>query len=114
MSSIVGVWELISDTHDGLMIDTGTYHMFMITEKNRSPYAIASDPTESEELAAFRTAIAGAGLFSLSGTAATYQSKLSLNPNGVGRTFTGEFIVDGDRLVENLPSGTTHEWRKVG
>ena len=114
MSSIVGVWELISDTHDGLMIDTGTYHMFMITEKGRAPYANASKPTEAEELAAFRSVIAGAGIFSLSDTTATYEAKLGLNPNGLGQTYTGEFIVDGDRLVENLPSGVTHEWRRVG
>ncbi len=114
MSSIVGVWELISDTHDGLMIDTGKYHIFLISEKNRSPYANANEPTEAEELAAFRSAFAGAGIFSLSGTTATYQAKLGTRPNGLGQTYTGEFIVDGDRLVENLPSGVTHEWRRVG
>ncbi len=114
MSSIVGVWELISDTHEGLMIDTGNYHMFLITEKDRPPYANANAPTEAEELAAFRSAGAGAGLLSLSGTAATYEAKLGLIPNGLGQTYTGEFIVDGDRLVENLPSGVTHEWRRVG
>lgn len=114
MSSITGVWELISDTHDGLMIDTGKYHMFLISEKNRAPYANPNAPTEAEELAAFRSAFAGAGLFSLSGTAATYVAKLGTRPNGLGQTYTGEFIVDGDRLVENLPSGVTHEWRRVG
>ena len=114
MSSIVGAWELVSDTHDGLMIDTGTYHMFLISEKNRAPYANAREPTEAEELAAFRSVFAGAGLFSLSGTAATYEAKLGLSPNGLGQTYTGEFIVDGDRLVENLPSGVTWEWRRVG
>ena len=114
MSSIVGVWELVSETHEGLMIDTGKYHMFLITEQGRSPYANAGEPTEAEELAAFRTASAGAGIFLLSGTAATYAAKLGLNPNGLGQTYTGEFIVDGDRLIENLPSGVTHEWRRIG
>ena len=80
MSSIVGVWELISDTHEGLMIDTGKYHMFFISEKNRAPFADAGSPTEAEELAAFRSVIAGAGLFSLSGTAAIYEAKLGLTP----------------------------------
>jgi hypothetical protein len=114
MSSIVGVWELVSDTHEGLMIDTGSYHMFLISEKNRAPFDDASSPTESEASAAFRSVIAGAGIFSLSGTAATYEAKLGLTPNGLGQTYTGEFIVDGDHLVENLPSGVTHEWRRVG
>ena len=39
---------------------------------------------------------------------------MGLSPNGLGQTYTGEFIVDGDRLVENLPSGVTWEWRRVG
>jgi hypothetical protein len=114
MSSIVGAWELVSETHDGLMVDTGKYHMYMISEKNRTPYANANEPTEAEELAAFRSVIAGAGILSLLGTTATYEAKLGLSPNGLGQTYTGEFIVDGDRLVENLPSGVTHEWRRVG
>ena len=114
MSSIVGAWELISDTHEGLMIDTGKYHMFFISEKNRAPFADAGSPTEVEASAAFRSVIAGAGIFSLSGTAATYEAKLGLTPNGLGQTYTGEFIVDGNRLVKNLPSGVTWEWRRVG
>ena len=114
MASIIGAWELVSDTHDGLMIDTGKYHMFFISEKNRAPFADAGSPTDVEASATFRSVIAGAGIFSLSGTAATYEAKLDLIPNGLGQTYTGEFIVNGDHLVENLPSGVTHEWRRVG
>ncbi len=114
VASIIGAWELVSDTHEGLMIDTGKYHMFLITEKGREPFADAGAPTEAEAAAAFRSVSAGAGIFSLSGTAATYEAKLGLTPNGLGQTYTGEFIVDGDRLVENLPSGVTHEWCRVG
>ncbi len=114
MSSIGGVWELVSDTHDGLMIDTGKHHMFLISEKGRVPFADAGSPTEAEAAAAFRSVIAGAGIFSISGTAATYEARLGLTPNGLGQTYTGEFIVDGDRLIENLPSGVTHEWRRIG
>ena len=109
-----GAWELISDTHTGWMMHLGDYHMFMITENSRAAHANLAEPTEAEELASFRTVSAGAGLFSLTGTQASFTSKLSLVENYNDQTFHGEFIVEGDHLTEKLPSGVTHEWRRIG
>ena len=69
-SSLTGAWELVSDTHEGLLFIAGDNWGEITVEKDRRQFAW-DKMTERDELSAFRTLEAVGGRFDLSGMTAT-------------------------------------------
>ena len=112
-SPLVGVWELISDSDDGIALFSDTYYSIVITTKNRATFKTA-EPTEAEAAEAYRTLTTAAGTYHLSGTTLVCQRTVNRNPNWTGQDVSFDASVHGDRLTlsggVNAPS---REWKKV-
>ena len=82
-SSLTGAWELVSDTHEGLLFIAGDNWGEITVEKDRRQFAW-DKMTERDELSAFRTLEAVGGRFDLSGMTATADVTVAKFP-GDGR-----------------------------
>ena len=114
---LVGVWELVSDTHEGLFIVAETHAVHLLTEKNRELFSNENEPTEAEELAAFRSMLAGAGTYSVSGNVFAFTNSVSRTPNHGDdkKTFSFEFTIEGDTVTyKDTSDGHTFVFRKIG
>ena len=114
----VGVWEMVSDSWEGLGIITETHFSFVNGAKNRWRFD-GDGPTDSEASEAYRQLFAMAGTFTASGSAVTHHVLSCHNPNMVGREFSEEFTIQGDRMTSRsiLPDGTPgpeSTWRRIG
>lgn len=117
-SPIAGAWELVSETEAGLIVATDTYASAIFVARDRSGFH-ASQPTQTEEAAAYRTFAAQAGPYTVTGSRVTHHRIYTRNPNVAGTDEHFEFRIDGQRMwLQSVREDGTHGpemlWRKAG
>ncbi len=116
-SPLVGSWELVSDTHQGVMVCSETHYSIVMMAKNRQRSG-GDEPTPDEMIEAYRDVNALAGTYTVSGSKVIFQRVANLRAGVVGLDFEAGFTIEGDELTWRSISGTTRPredvWRKVG
>ena len=114
-SPLTGAWEIIEDNYKGLFVLTDTHysHAFMQTERRN--FQDESNPTDAEAADAYKTMIAGAGIYTYEGNRLTISEDMNRVPNGAGRPGTWEVSLEGDILaLTNRRGDMTMRFRRVG
>ena len=112
-SPLVGAWELISDTEEGIAVFTDTHYSFIFQNKNRKPYPEDSSD-DAAELEAYRTHQSQGGTYKHSGTSLTLGREFCRHPGRSGRLFDVEIALQGDTFTfGSRRGGSRRTWRKV-
>jgi len=114
-SPLVGAWEMVDDTEQGVIIFTGTHYAVVRMHKERD-LPKGEQYTPEEALTALYTSGAQAGPYTLSGTTLTLERTAHLRPERVGENAVLEVTVEGDTLKTRAVSGLSVSdvtWRKV-
>ena len=114
-SPLVGAWELVNDTRQGVLIFTGTHHAVVQMQKERN-LPKGDQYTPEEALEALYTCGALAGTYTVSGGTLTMERTANTRPEGVGVTAVWEFSVEGDVMKGKVVSGGAPDeatWRRV-
>ena len=114
-SPLIGAWEMVDDTEQGVIIFTGTHHAVVRMHKERD-LPKGEQYTPEEALTALYTSGAQAGPYTLSGTTLTLERTAHLRPERVGENAVLEVAVDGDTLKTRAVSGVSVSdvtWRRV-
>ena len=114
-SPLVGAWEMVDDTEQGVIIFTGTHYATVRMHKERD-LPKGEQYTPEEALTALYTSGAQAGPYTLSGTTLTLERTAHLRPERVGENAVLEVAVEGDTLKTRAVSGLSVSdvtWRKV-
>ena len=113
-SPIVGAWELVSNTEEGIAVFTDTHYSFIFQNKNRKPYPEDSSD-DAAELAAYRTHQSQGGTYKLSGSSLSLGREFCRHPGRSGRPMSAEMTPEGDTFTLGS-QGTVSQrtWRKVG
>ena len=117
-SPLAGAWERVSDDLVEILIFTDTHVASTGMRKNRkSVHGRAL--TEAEEAEGYRTAVANAGTYTLSGSTLTMHRIASLRLDVMDQDRVEEFTLEGDTLIfKNIngtgrPTGRESTWRRV-
>jgi len=114
-SPLVGAWELVNDTRQGVLIFTGTHYAVVQMQKERN-LPKGDQYTPEEALEALYTCGALAGTYTVSGGTLTMERTANTRPEGVGVTAVWEFSVEGDVMKGKVVSGGAPDeatWRRV-
>ena len=114
-SPLVGTWEMVDDTEQGVIIFTGTHYAVVRMHKERD-LSKGEHYTPEEALTALYTSGAQAGSYTLSGTTLTLERTVHLRPERVGANAVLEITLEGDTLKTRAVSGVSVSdvtWRKV-
>ena len=114
-SQLVGAWEMVDDTEQGVLIFTGTHYAVVRMHKERD-IPNGEQYTPEEALTALYTSGAQAGPYTVSGTTLTLERTAHLRPERVGENAVLEVAVEGDTLKTRAVSGLSVSdvtWRKV-
>ena len=114
-SPLIGAWEMVDDTEQGVIIFTGTHHAVVRMHKERD-LPKGEQYTPEEALTALYTSGSQAGPYTLSGTTLTLERTAHLRPERVGENAVLEVAVEGDTLKTRAVSGLSVSdvtWRKV-
>ena len=114
-SPLVGAWELVNDTRQGVLIFTGTHYAVVQMQKERN-LPKGDQYTPEEALEALYTCGALAGTYTVSGGTLTMERTANTRPEGVGVTAVWEFSVEGDVMKGKVVSGSAADeatWRRV-
>ena len=114
-SPLVGAWELVNDTRQGVLIFTGTHYAVVQMQKERN-LPKGDQYTPEEALEALYTCGALAGTYTVSGGTLTMERTANTRPEGVGVTAVWEFTVEGDVMKGRVVSGNVADeatWRRV-
>ena len=114
-SPLVGAWELVNDTRQGVLIFTGTHYAVVQMQKERN-LPKGDQYTPEEALEALYTCGALAGTYTVSGGTLTMERTANTRPEGVGVTAVWEFSVEGDVMNGRVVSGGAPDeatWRRV-
>ena len=98
-SLLVGAWEGGDETYHGLLLFTETHQLGLMVTKDRKPYK-GDNPTETEELAAFRTLLTSGGTYSVSGSTLTLNQEYCKN-EGEGTIYFA-IAIEGDMLTISI------------
>ena len=114
-SPLVGAWELVNDTRQGVLIYTGTHYALLWMLKERK-LPKSDQYTPEEALEALTTSGALAGTYTISGNTVTMERMASSRPEGVGVAAVQEFTVEGNtsglRSVSGIRPGSMN-WDRV-
>ena len=116
-SPLVGVWELVSDSRDGLHLFTESHYTMVQMTKNRKRYQ-GNEPTQAEEAEAFRTFSGRGGRYEVSGSTVTFHRTIVRNPQAIDTERKYRFTIEGNRMnwVGIEPDGSRGPemlWQKV-
>ena len=114
-SPLVGAWELVNDTRQGVLIFTGTHYAVVQMQKERN-LPKGDQYTPEEALEALYTCGALAGTYTVSGGTLTMERTANTRSKGVGVTAVWEFSVEGDVMNGRVVSGGAPDeatWRRV-
>jgi len=112
---LIGAWELVDDTRQGVLIFTGTHYAVVQRQKERN-LPKGDQYTPEEALEALYTCGALAGTYTVSGGTLTMERTANTRPESVGVTAVWEFTVEGDVMKTRVVSGSAGDeatWRKV-
>ena len=98
-SPMAGAWELISDTHDGIMVLTDTHFASVLSPKNRNPFA-GDNPTPVEALEAYMTISSLAGIYTTNGSTAVFHRVANSRVETAGQPMTTDFVIEGDQMAQ--------------
>jgi hypothetical protein len=110
-SSVVGAWQLVSDSDDGMLIFSDSYFSVVISEKNRAKFK-GENPTEAEAAESYGTLTAVSGPYKLVGTTLVFSRIANKNPNVAGMDTSFEITLDGDRLTLQGSANAT-VWKRA-
>ena len=105
-SQLVGAWEMVDDTEQGVLIFTGTHYAVVRMHKERD-IPNGEQYTPEEALTALYTSGAQAGPYTVSGTTLTLERTAHLRPERVGENAVLEITVEGDMLETRAVSGVS-------
>ena len=110
-SPLVGAWELVNDTSQGVAVFTGTHYGIVVMQKDRN-LPSGEQYTPEEALEAIATCGTFAGTYTVSGTTVTGKRIANLRPTLVGVDAVWESLVEGDTMKFRGISGgmPTDEW----
>ena len=114
-SPLIGAWELVDDTRQGVLIYTGTHYAVVQMQKERN-LPKGDQYTPEEALEALYTCGALAGTYTVSGGTLTMERTANTRPESIGVTAVWEFTVEGDVMKTRVVSGSAGDeatWRKV-
>ena len=112
---MVGAWEMVDDTEQGVLIFTGTHYAVVRMHKERD-LPKGEQYTPEEALTALYTSGAQAGPYTVSGTTLTLERTAHLRPERVGENAVLEITLEGDTLETRAASGVSVSdvtWRRV-
>ena len=112
---LIGAWELVDDTRQGILIFTGTHYAVVQRQKERN-LPKGDQYTPEEALEALYTCGALAGTYTVSGGTLTMERTANTRPESVGVTAVWEFTVEGDVMKGRVVSGSAADeatWRRV-
>ena len=113
-SPLVGAWEMVDDTEQGVIIFTGTHYAVVRMHKERD-LPKGEQYTPEEALTVLYTSGAQAGPYTLSGITLTLERTAHLRPERVDQNAVLEVAVDGGTLKTRAFSGVSVSdvtWRK--
>ena len=114
-SPLIGAWELVDDTRQGVLIYTGTHYAVVQMQKERN-LPKGDQYTPEEALEALYTCGVLAGTYTVSGSTLTMERTANTRPESIGVTAVWEFTVEGDVMKTRVVSGSAGDeatWRKV-
>jgi len=101
---LIGTWELVDDTRQGVLIFTGPHYAVVQMQKQRDlPKGDQYTPEETFE--ALYTFGALAGTYTIDGNTVTMDRIAGSRPEGVGVAAVQEFTVEGNTLGLRSVSG---------
>ena len=112
---LIGAWELVDETRQGILIFTGTHYSIVQRQKERN-LPKGDQYTPEEALEALYTCGALAGTYTVSGGTLTMERTANTRPESIGVTAVWEFTVEGDVMKTRVVSGSAGDeatWRKV-
>ena len=112
---LIGAWELVDDTRQGILIFTGTHYAVVQRQKERN-LPKGDQYTPEEALEALYTCGALGGTYTVSGSTLTMERTANTRPESIGVTAVMEFTVEGDVMkARGVSGGVADEvtWRKV-
>ena len=112
---MVGAWELVNDTRQGVLIFTGTHYAVVQMQKERN-LPKGDQYTPEEALEALYTCGALAGTYTVSGSTLTMERTANTRPESIGATAVMEFTVEGHVMkARGVSGGVADEvsWRRV-
>ena len=114
-SPLVGAWELVDDSRQGVLIYTGTHYAVVQRQKERN-LPKGDQYTPEEALEALYTSGALAGTYTVSGGTLTMERTANTRPESVGVTAVWEFTGEGNVMKGRVVSGSAADeatWRRV-
>jgi len=114
-SPLVGAWELVNDTRQGVLIFTGTHYAVVQMQKERN-LPEGDQYTPEKTLEALYTCGALAGTYTVSGGTLTMERTANTRPESIGVIAVWEFTVEGDVMKVRVVSGSAADeatWRRV-
>ncbi|MFQ6028634.1 MAG: hypothetical protein ACE5Q6_14200 [Dehalococcoidia bacterium] len=115
-SPLVGAWEFVSDTHQGVWVFTETHYSAVMMRKDRQRIE-GRELTPSEVLEAYQSVNALSGSYTVSGSRMKLERTANLRADLIGVDMEAEFTIEGDRMTVRSISGTSvprdDVWRKV-
>jgi len=116
--SIVGAWELVSDSRVAIAIFTGSHYAFVGAAKDRRP-STGDQATPDEALEALNSCPALSGTYTVSGSRITQIRVANTRPNLSVRPAIVDYTIDGDILTSTGVSGgaaapgAVDTWRRL-
>ena len=113
-SPLAGVWELDSDSWEGIMLITDTQYRYAIGMRERASFESSSgDLTDEQAAYLYSSYDAQGGTFSVSGDLMTRRPAVAKDPRLQGREIVGSFQLDGATLTTEFGE-TRLTWRRAG
>ena len=103
--SIVGAWELVSDSRVGVSIYTDSHFSTVMAAKNRQRSS-GERATPDEALAALLSCPALAGTYTLSDSRITQVRESNTRPELSNQSAVFDYPIDGDTMTQTVVSGT--------
>ena len=114
-SPLVGAWEMVDDTEQGMVMFTRSHYTIVRMHKERD-LPKGEQYTPEEALTALYTSGAQAGPYTVSGTELTMERTVHIRPERVGENAVLEITLEGDSLETRAASGVSVSdvtWRRV-
>ena len=117
--SIVGAWELVSDSRVGVSIYTDSHFSTVMAAKNRQRSS-GERATPDEALEALLTCPALSGTYAVSGSTGTYTRVANTRVERSDQPIVGDHTIVGDTMTFNIRSGASSTnagaslaWRRI-
>jgi hypothetical protein len=103
-SPLIGAWELVSDTRQGIHMFTETHFSAVAMSKNRQRI---EEPTTDDILEGYKDVVALAGTYTVSGSKITFHRIANSRAEVIGLDIEAEFTIEGDMLTTRSIIGST-------